>query len=352
MRHNLPWYGALICLITLIGNGAGATPLPPSVEFDTPYELRVIGDGSVLEVSGSFSWALPQTFQSILADSPRVRVVRLESPGGQLAPAIEIAAIIQERNLDTYVGRLCASACTVAFLGGHHRWLGSGARLGFHQAHGPGIPADQANALLSKAYQDYAVPALFIAHVLRIPPADIWYPAQDELLASRLTTGIPPASLPAVDAQQVPRLDDLSRQLPAASDDVVMQFAAELSDLVESLQKVDPEICWSFAHEGPDIRQSMLPQVVVDAITAAQGKLTEARGPGPIVLLDAEQRRKEVSKLVAALRTKGQMVVLEGLRNGAPHAAFCPSLRKLLQSLLASPDPDRVMMLRALLQNG
>src|SRR5689334_9866491 len=113
----------------------------PSAEFDTPYQLRLSDNGSVLELSGSFSWALPQSFQALLAGAPDVRMIRLESPGGHVQPAIEIATLIHERGLDTYVGRFCASACTIAFLGGRQRRLGAGSRLRFHQASAPGLPS-------------------------------------------------------------------------------------------------------------------------------------------------------------------------------------------------------------------
>src|SRR4051812_46095435 len=88
----------------------------PTAEFDTPYQVRVVSGGAVLEISGSFSWALPQNVQATLASAPEVRVVRLESLGGHLLAALQVVEIIQRRGLDTYVGRLCVSACTVAFL--------------------------------------------------------------------------------------------------------------------------------------------------------------------------------------------------------------------------------------------
>ena len=53
---------------------------PPSAEFDIPYQLRVSDNGSVLEISGSFSWALPQSLQAVLAGAPNVRTIRLGAP--------------------------------------------------------------------------------------------------------------------------------------------------------------------------------------------------------------------------------------------------------------------------------
>ena len=212
IRSMLFCRGMLTLVVWLAGSHVGAAP-SPTAEFDIPYQLRVLSDGTVLELSGSFSWALPQNVQAILAGAPGVRVVRLESPGGHVLPALQVATIIQQRGLDTYVGRLCASACTVAFLGGRQRWLASDARLGFHQAHAPGVPPDQANAFLQDAYAKFAVPPPFVAHVLRTPPADLWYPTQQELRAAHYTTGDPPDSVLSLGRSPLPRLSDFTCRL-------------------------------------------------------------------------------------------------------------------------------------------
>ena len=86
----LAWAALVFALL------CGAAGAAPTAEFEVPYQLRVLSDGSVLEVSGSFSWAMPQNFQAMLASAPLVRVVRFESPGGHLQPAMEIAAIIHQ----------------------------------------------------------------------------------------------------------------------------------------------------------------------------------------------------------------------------------------------------------------
>jgi hypothetical protein len=185
--------GVALLLGLLLASPAVATA--PSAEFGIPYQLRLSDDGSVLELSGSFSWALPQSFQAVLAGAPNVRRIRLESPGGNIQPAIQVAVLIHERGLDTYVGRLCASACTITFLGGKRRWLGPGARLGFHQASAPGFPSDLVNGYLRAAYESFRIPAAFITRVLSTPPSDLWFPTRPELRAVNYTTGDPPGSV-------------------------------------------------------------------------------------------------------------------------------------------------------------
>ena len=246
------WLLALIVLATpaLATRALASPPASPTAEFDIPYQLRLLSDATVLELSGSFSWALPQNFQAVLASAPKVQLVRLESPGGHILPATQIAAIIQQRRLDTYVGRFCASACTIAFLGGRNRWLGPRARLGFHQAHAPGIPSEQANDYLRSAYRDLHLSPAFIARALRTPPTELWFATPVELRAEHLTTGDPPAAIASLDLGWPPRLTDVSRRLALAGDDAVVQFGTALSGLLARLQEINPEACWAFAHEG------------------------------------------------------------------------------------------------------
>ena len=97
-RSCIPALALLACLAWVTADAAPS----PTTEFDVPYQLRVESDSVVLEVSGSFSWALPQNVQAVLAAAPQVRVVRLESPGGHVLPAIQTANIIQQHGLDTY----------------------------------------------------------------------------------------------------------------------------------------------------------------------------------------------------------------------------------------------------------
>lgn len=351
VRSLLPSGGTLILVAWLVCGPTGAAP-SPTAEFDIPYQLRVLSSGTVLELSGSFSWALPQNLEAVLAGAPGVRIVRLESPGGLVLPALQVATIIQQRGLDTYVGRLCASACTVAFLGGHQRWLASDARLGFHQAHASGVSADEASAFLQAAYEKFAVPPPFVAHVLRTPPIELWYPTQQELRAVHYTTGDPPASAISLGRSPLPRPSDFTQLLRSAPDDAVIQFASAFSDLIGRLQVANAEACWAFAHEGPDDPQDVLPRNLLDGFAAAQQRLAEVARTTQAAAIDPAQRKQVAADLQAAMRAKGQIAALEGLRSGADHAIFCPSLRDLLEAALGLPDPHRVTALRALLSGG
>lgn len=198
-----------------------ARPTSLTAEFEAPYAIGVVAGGTIIDISGSFSWAMPQNFIAVLARAPLVRTIRFDSPGGHVQPAMQIAAIIRSRGLDTYVPQFCASACTLAFLAGKSRFLAPTARLGFHQAHAPGMPPERFDPMLRAAYEKAGVPEGFIDHVLRTPPASIWFPTQPELHGAGLTTGIPPAAISGADNAVSLAWRQAMRLLPATKDATV-----------------------------------------------------------------------------------------------------------------------------------
>jgi hypothetical protein len=330
----------------------GSAAPPPSAEFDVPYQLRMSDDGTVLEVSGSYSWALPQSLQAVLASAPKVRLIRLESPGGHIQPAIQVATIIHERGLDTYVGRFCASACTIAFLGGRQRWLGPNARLGFHEASAPGFPAELVNGYLRAAYESFHTPSAFIARVLSTPPSGLWFPTRSELQAARYTTGEPPDSVVTQDSGWPPRLRDFGRLVIQAPDAAVIQYAKELSELLKGLQDANPEACWAFGNEGPDATAATLPKAVHERIVDVGNELANAVKTSRQTSWNPELGKDAVKELVASIREKELGPAMQGLRRGAEHATFCPSFNRLLEATQALPASHRVNALRAILSGG
>ena len=333
--------------------GLGGAAPSPTAEFDSPYAFRLLADGAIIEVSGSFSWALPQNFQAVLASSPQVRIVQFESPGGHVKPALEIAEVIRQRGLDTYVGRFCASACTVAFLGGRRRWVSAEARLGFHQAHAPGVEPELANDYLRRAYEHFAVPAPFIERVLAMPPTGLWFPTRQDLLAVGFTTGAPPASLGVADDGSFRDLRDVMASTRAASDAAVLQFATALTAVFGRLQEVNPESCWAFAHDLPVDLKAVVPAAEREGLVAAERRVAaEAAAAAHPAGLDAEQRKAAVADITDSMRARGQASALANLRLPADHATYCGALRALLAAAQAVPEDRRVRALRLLLSGG
>ena len=324
----------------------------PAAEFGAPYDIRVLPGGNVIEISGSFSWAVPQNFVALLAQAPQVRTVQLESPGGYVQPAIAIANIIQARGLDTYVGHLCASACTLAFLGGHQRFLAPTARLGFHQAHAPNVPTERIDPMMRKAYSVSGVPAAFIDHVLRTPPQALWFPNQNELRDAAITTGPPPPTLLSAHAAPSPAWAETIKQMRWASDEALVQFATASSDLLGQLQATAPALCWDYTHHVQIDLGGYVRRETLDALTAALRHVQDDVEHAPTVGPGSAEKTRLLATLVASLPAEKRGQTVAAMRPDGDHAAFCPALRTVLDAALALPDSDRGPALRALLSGG
>lgn len=350
LNAGIHWrFGLLFCFSVWLGSLPGRADPLPTAEFDIPYQLRLLASGTILEISGSFSWALPQTFQAALAAAPDVQIVRLESPGGHILPAMQIADIIHERGLDTFVGRFCASACTIAFLAGRQRWLAPEARLGFHQARAPGLPSELANRYLQEAYVRLGMPVVFMAEALRAPPDGIWIPSRAELKAARLITDYSSATPSITDDDWYRSMRDVTQGAQAASGDTVGQLTVELSELLERLQEADPQACWIFTHDGLADLRAFLPQALLDALQATHRRMAEEARSNPQPPPNAQTQVAIADRLRQLIRNEGRTAALEGLWPGADPSLFCPSLRSLLRITSQLPKTERIQILRVIL---
>jgi hypothetical protein len=350
--HKIWLFVAILSVAASYDCVRAETPRTPTSEFDIPYQISLLDGGAVMRISGSYSWALPQNLLAVLVSAPAVRTVWLDSPGGHIQPAIQVAEILKQHALDTFVAWRCASACTIAFLAGQHRSLGPDGKLGFHQAYAPDTPSNDVNAFLKTVYEQYGLPAAFIAHVLRIAHTDIWYPKPDELRSLKIVNAPADAALLALAALPPPRLGDLTALLARTPDEAVARFTEALCDLLDQLQAANPDACWAFAHEAPEDPNAALSPAMIEVVKAARARLagdaTAARMPAP----DAELRAKATRALIEQVKVDGHLAGLAGLRSDAPRGAFCPALRDLLQAALTLPAAQRTLTLRVVLSGA
>jgi len=106
---------------------------------------------AVVVVQGTLGAADGQRFLTKIAPLT-MAVVRFQSNGGSVVTGIQIGEMIRLKDFHTLVpaGARCASACALAWLGGTHRFMGPGARIGLHAASDPksGQVTGVGNALL------------------------------------------------------------------------------------------------------------------------------------------------------------------------------------------------------------
>ena len=70
---------------------------------------------------------------SLLKNNSEIDTLVLNSFGGLVAPAHDMADLVIDAGLNTHVEFVCASACVTIFLAGKTRTLALGGKIGFHK---------------------------------------------------------------------------------------------------------------------------------------------------------------------------------------------------------------------------
>jgi hypothetical protein len=190
----------------------GTAPTPgPAVTTD-PEALRAplaiaLGSDGVLSLTGTIDVGAAARFAAELeARGEYVTTVALNSPGGSVVDALEIATRLRERGYATSVaaGALCASSCPLVLAAGSERHADAAAAIGVHQVYAQtdaGNPtaglraagdamsdAQQTTALITRHLDAMGVdPALWL-HALETPPTRLYYLTSKELQRYRLAT--------------------------------------------------------------------------------------------------------------------------------------------------------------------
>jgi hypothetical protein len=74
---------------------------------------------------------------SALQKTPGIKTLELNSQGGSVYGATEMARIVTDFGLDTIVSGECFSSCVTLFLAGESRKMMLGSKIGFHQTRWP-----------------------------------------------------------------------------------------------------------------------------------------------------------------------------------------------------------------------
>lgn len=187
---------------------------------------RMLVENNLLIYDLSETSGLPDSDRMILSDDhvllaellmehPVVDTVVVSGDGGFNWPAYEMARKIESFGLNTVARHICASACTTVLLGGIERSMQPDASLGFHRMSNDASDLrDAYNHLKEKrgwqdefdfasdafergevAARNYiefllnrGVTVEFALRALTYSSTDMWYPTEEELLASGVLT--------------------------------------------------------------------------------------------------------------------------------------------------------------------
>jgi hypothetical protein len=149
-------------------------------------------DGRTLYVSGAYGVRSEEVVRKVLEQHKSLRTVVLAGPGGRASAGFEIFRMIRSAGLATRVDTACASACTIAFLGGIERTVSPSGRLGFHRASFPGMDDDDMHesnrGMRNFLIHNARLTPDFARRVIDTPAASIWVPTREELLAGKVIT--------------------------------------------------------------------------------------------------------------------------------------------------------------------
>jgi hypothetical protein len=189
------------CLGALSFVGRLGTQLGPqmsefaSIAFNYDSLKRVkatlAADGKSLALHGTIGTGSYEYVQQLLSAAPGVRTIVLDSEGGRIREAEQLAALVRERGLDTYVEGQCVSACTYLFLAGKDRAATPNARIGFHRPSFAGTSDYQAGLTEMLAYYRAAgISEPFLDRIRNTKSEEMWHPSRDELIDNGVLTRV------------------------------------------------------------------------------------------------------------------------------------------------------------------
>lgn len=316
-----------------------ATPVRAVAE-EMPFEVRVL-NATEVDLSGMIGKGLAAEFGKVLEANPGLRLVHVNvSRGGYVKEAWAVADLIARRQMDTFVPRPCAGACTIVVSGGVHRYLRSGAKLGYANYDVPGkgpLSAAEWQTLYRQAF-----PADFVAKASEASLTDLWTPGKEELLSSGAITEIVsgetfaasriPASTAELEAQLLE--DRLYRVVKQLEPEMFAQMVAKLQRGAEQgvpvveLRKV-----------GLQWTQALRPKYMPYADDAAVLAIVR------LVVAQAEAVAKVDQKLCVAIMSGGKVPGAENAISLVPADLRAPE-RDLLADVLESADPTRQLPTR------
>lgn len=210
-------------------------------------------------------------FLKALRKRPEVRVLALNSNGGNVETALALAGEVRRRGLDTYVpaNMGCYSACAYVFFAGRHHWAAG--QLGVHQfASGGPVTQDTESSTqfllgtLLDALHSYGVKQGVITHMLNTPPDDMHIFSPREIADLEINVGAPvatdvalrdPLADPGVEEGAPSYRIELARYgTEAVARRAVLRLQSRLAQLLGTrhleVQRVENE--WSIVAAMPD----------------------------------------------------------------------------------------------------
>jgi ATP-dependent protease ClpP protease subunit len=367
-------------------------------------DIQLSRDGRALVLSGVFGSGSANKVRAQLEQTPDVTTLVLESGGGRIAEAVDVAQMVRERKLNTYVETHCESACTFIFLAGADRAGTPHAQIGFHRAFFPGMDPDLDAAMTEHMLEEYREAGLseaFLARVRTTQAQDMWYPTRDELVAARVvnrvSSGGETAQARKFESQQYlafqyagdPIVSAINDRFPGAANaaaaaawgphqrgasdaamwaearKVILGYYSKLMrtandaslrsylqirlDQLRAARDVNVETCALLANSSLDITHTLPTELYQRELTWVRQAIAATKGR-PVPAVDPQQYAQVMERLAAQLSHDAPMVV----KNPAAHAdqpkVLCEATIEFYEAVRALPIGERNIAVRGLFQ--
>lgn len=102
-------------------------------EHASQYDISFSADSCEMHIDGLLALGITKAVNRVLENNIHITTIVLNSDGGNIYEGRGLAKLVSDHQLNTHVNQQCASACTLAYIGGLGRTAKQGAKFGFHQ---------------------------------------------------------------------------------------------------------------------------------------------------------------------------------------------------------------------------
>jgi hypothetical protein len=202
---------------------------------------------ALVMVEGDLELGDIEVFRSKVATLSKATVA-FRSDGGSLLAGIRIGMLIRVKGFTTIVpdAAQCASACAVAWLGGTHRFLGAGSKVGFHAAYvqkaGTNTESGPGNAVLGAYLDQIGLPEDAIVYITQAAPSSMKWLNMEEAAQHGIEVTLlpPPKAVPPSDPNATASQEQPQTNLAGRATGLVLALAARWSEPnAETLRALD-----------------------------------------------------------------------------------------------------------------
>lgn len=161
------------------------------------YTIGIDAGGTAIITNGTIGVGYAQAVIDAFEQHPQIHLLHLNSRGGDVDNGMELHDYLAAHPAITaQVDSLCASACTLAFIGANQRLVAPRAVMGFHQMHSLVATTYSRGYVETKqeAFKTFLAQRGASADFIRLAFAkqgdDVYVPDIDELFANHVITGV------------------------------------------------------------------------------------------------------------------------------------------------------------------